>query len=51
MYIADFLKQREGKQWTEADSAEVMRIVAEIEKTALAMRAAVTAKAEPGNRK
>ena len=37
MYIKDYLRSREGYEWEPEDTAEVMRIVAKIEKTALAV--------------
>jgi hypothetical protein len=35
MYLPDFLKAKEGQTWTAEDTAEVNRIVAEIERLAV----------------
>jgi len=37
MYIADYLHEHEGSVWTPEYTAEVMRIIGEIEKLALAL--------------
>lgn len=34
MFIADYLRGREGDVWDRQDTAEVLRVIAEIEKTA-----------------
>lgn len=37
MYIIDFLQSREGRTWTAADTAEVRRVILQIESVAEAI--------------
>lgn len=37
MYLMDYVKAREGKIWTDADSAEVHRVIRQIESVAEAV--------------
>lgn len=37
MYIGDYLKEREGEMWTSEDTAEVLRILREVDALAIAM--------------
>ena len=39
MYIGDYLKEREGEMWTSEDTAEVLRILREVDALAIAILA------------